>query len=66
MTENVTQRLASVVTKINFDDLPQDVVKGIKWILLDSVGCALGASKTDKAKIASELVEELGGSRRQA
>ncbi len=61
MTENVTEQLASIVTRIGFDDLPQDVVKGIKWILLDSVGCALGASQTDKARIASELVEELGG-----
>jgi len=58
---NITEQLANVVTKINLDDLPQDVIKGVKWILLDSIGCALGASQTDKAKITLELVKEFGG-----
>ncbi|MDI7258823.1 MAG: MmgE/PrpD family protein [Thermodesulfobacteriota bacterium] len=61
MMENVTERLAHAVTNIGFDDLPQDVIKGIKWILLDSIGCALGGSQTDKARMSLELINELGG-----
>lgn len=62
MTENVTEKLASVVAKISFDDLPQNVAERVKWIFLDSIGCALGGVQNDRAKIALELIKELGGS----
>src|SRR3990172_11998855 len=61
MTDNVTERLANSVAKIKYRDLPADVVDRVKWVLLDSVGCALGASQTEKARISLELVKELGG-----
>ena len=61
MTDNITERLANRVTKIKYEDLPEEVVSSIKWILLDSIGCALGAAQTDKARIALELMKELGG-----
>ena len=61
MAENVTEQLANFVTRVRFDDLPQQLVNKMKWMLLDSIGCAFGGYHTDKAGIALELVKELGG-----
>lgn len=61
MEENVTEQLAQAVTRISFSDLPEDLTRRIKWMFLDTVGCALGGAKTEKAKIALTLVEEMGG-----
>jgi 2-methylcitrate dehydratase PrpD len=61
MAENITEQLAGFVTRTGFDDLSEDLIEKIKLMLLDSIGCALGGSKTDKARIALELVDELGG-----
>lgn len=61
MVNDVTQKLASSITMIGYDDLPEQSVKAVKLVLLDAIGCALGAYVTDRAKIALELVNEFGG-----
>lgn len=61
MFENVTQQLAELVTTIGFDDLPEELVRNHKLMLLDNIGCALAGSVTDRGRIALELVGELGG-----
>ncbi len=57
----VTDALADFICRVRFEDLPQLVVEKTKLVLLDSIGCALGAYAVDRAKIITDLVEELGG-----
>lgn len=61
MYKNTTQGLAENVNAIGFSDLPESLVDKIKLMLLDDIGCALGASLTDRARIILEFVEEFGG-----
>lgn len=61
MYENVTRDLANFITEVKYEDLPQDVAEKLKLILLDDIGNALGGYITDRARIAVELVDELGG-----
>ena len=61
MYENVTRDLATFVTEFKYEDLPSDVMEKVKLILLDDIGNALGGYITDRARIAIELVDEMGG-----
>ena len=61
MYQNVTKDLATFITKVKYEDLPHDVVEKVKLILLDDIGNALGGYITDRARIAVELVDEMGG-----
>ncbi len=56
----VTAKLAQLVSEVDFDDLPPSTVQKVKEILLDSIGCALGARVTERAKIAMQLGEAFG------
>ena len=58
---NIGQELSQIIERVSYKDLPQAVVLKMKQTLLDSIGCALGARITDRARIALELVAELGG-----
>ena len=57
----ITQTLINFVTKVSYDHLPPPVVQKTKQILLDSIGCALGSYVVDRASIAIEITEDLGG-----
>ena len=61
MYEDVTKDLATFITKVKYEDLPHDVVEKVRLILLDDIGNALGGYITDRARIAVELVDEMGG-----
>lgn len=56
-----TQKIADFVTRVTFNDLPDPVVHQVKRIVLDDIGCALGANAVDRARIALEMVELQGG-----
>ena len=56
-----TEKLSNFVAQTNYTHLPQDVVNKTKLILLDSIGCALGAFALSEIKIINEIVEEWGG-----
>ena len=56
----VTARLAQSVAAIKYDDIPDSAIQKTKEILLDSIGCALGAYATERAKIAIQLGESFG------
>jgi 2-methylcitrate dehydratase PrpD len=58
---SITRSLAEFVVKTRYEDLPQKVIHEAKRILLDSIGCALGALSIEKGAIAVELAKELGG-----
>ena len=59
--DNIIQQLADFALKAKFEDLPPDIVQETKMILMDSIGCALVASQTDKGKINISLAKRFGG-----
>ncbi|KWI47595.1 hypothetical protein WT72_31275 [Burkholderia pseudomultivorans] len=59
--KSLTQTLADFVAGTRFDSLPGDVVHECKRLLLDTLGCALGAIHTDSGRIAIDYVMQLGG-----
>jgi len=58
---NLCQELANFAVETKWEDLPAPVVHEVKFILLDSIGCALAAIPTDPAKMAISLARKLGG-----
>ncbi len=58
---DITAKLAETVLATSYDRLPTATVRLAKRIILDSIGCALAGHITDRAKIALQLVEQLGG-----
>lgn len=61
MMSNLTQELASFVIDTKYEDLPASAVHETKFILLDSIGCALAAITTDRGKMTVALSRRLGG-----
>jgi 2-methylcitrate dehydratase PrpD len=59
--EYIATQLADFVANVSYKDLPTAVVFKMKETILDSIGCALAARITDRARIALDLVNELGG-----
>ncbi len=57
----ITKKVASFVVDSKYDDLPASVVEKVKYILLDSIGCALSGHIADRGRIVLEHVSELGG-----
>jgi 2-methylcitrate dehydratase PrpD len=62
----VTSTLAGFVSKVDFDDLPADVVLMAKRAILDTVGVTLAGTRTEAGTIIREYVRELGGSAQAA
>lgn len=57
----LTDTLARFVAGIRYEDLPATVVAESKRLLLDTIGCGLGAIDTGSGRIALEYVRTLGG-----
>ncbi|CAB5300853.1 MmgE/PrpD family protein [Burkholderia multivorans] len=57
----LTRTLADFVVDTRFDDLPAPVVAECKRLLLDTLGCALGAIDTESGQIALRYAAQLGG-----
>lgn len=60
----LTHRLSEFVSNTRYEDLPESVIRESKRLLLDIVGCALGAVRTESAQIALRYVRDMGGSPR--
>jgi 2-methylcitrate dehydratase PrpD len=58
---NTALTLASFASKAEYDHLPSEVVHETKRILLDVIGCALGAHGVAKGKLAVRFARETGG-----
>jgi 2-methylcitrate dehydratase PrpD len=59
--DTIIQQLADFALKTRWEDLPPSIVQETKMILMDSIGCALVASQTDKGKINLSLAKRFGG-----
>jgi 2-methylcitrate dehydratase PrpD len=59
--DSITGHLARFALETDWRQLPGSIAQEIKRILIDSIGCALGASTTDKGKMNVALARRLGG-----
>ncbi len=57
----ITRELARFAFETKWEDLPAPIVKETKHVLMDSIGCALGALSTDKGKMMAALGRRYGG-----
>jgi 2-methylcitrate dehydratase PrpD len=61
MPELLSQHLADFIAKLNYEDLPPDVIGKVKMNLLDMLGISLYAGSLPWSKIIVDQVRELGG-----
>ena len=61
MPDRTVERLSSYAAGLRFEDLPPEVVHQAKRVLVDSVGCGLGAFTAEPARIARELGSTVHG-----
>jgi 2-methylcitrate dehydratase len=55
MMDKTVQRLASYASSLKYKDLPPKVVHQVKRLIVDSLGCGLGAFKTELATVLRKL-----------
>ena len=60
-SESTEAKLAKFALAIRYDSLPAEVVSSAKRVLLDTLGCALGAVGSDAANIAEKTVRSTFG-----
>jgi 2-methylcitrate dehydratase PrpD len=60
MTDTIP-KLAKFVVDTKYEDLPEEVIKAAKFLLLDSIGCALASVTTDRGKMSIALARKMGG-----
>jgi 2-methylcitrate dehydratase PrpD len=58
---DVTGTLVKFLFETKFEDLPPEVVGKAKLIILDALGCGIGGTTTDLAKVAWAVTKEVGG-----
>jgi len=54
-------RHAEFMAKILFEDLPTEVVQQAKYLILDSIGCAIAGARTTLGMTVAETIKGLGG-----
>lgn len=61
MSETIVERFAGFTARTRYEQLPEEVVRECKRILLDSVGCALAAVDEPKGRAGIAYAQVLGG-----
>lgn len=59
----ITRELAKFALETTYEDLPPRIIRETKLILMDHIGCALGALTTDKGKMNAAIGRRFGGPR---
>ena len=59
MADRILKHLCDYALKLSYRDLPQEVIRRTKHIVLDTVGCALGGAESPPAKIARAAASEI-------
>ena len=59
MTDRILNHLCDYALKLSYRDLPREVIRRTKYIVLDTVGCALGGAESPPAKIARAAASEI-------
>jgi len=58
---DITSELARFAASAEWDDLPDSIIHDTKLMLMDHIGCALGAHSTKRGRMSAALAENLGG-----
>jgi 2-methylcitrate dehydratase len=61
MSETITAKMAQWAARVSFDDLGDRAVHEARRFLLDSLGCAFGGLRQEDARIALEVLDDIGG-----
>jgi 2-methylcitrate dehydratase len=59
MADRILNHLCDYALKLSYRDLPQEVIRRTKHIVIDTVGCALGGAESPPAKIARAAASEI-------
>lgn len=59
MADRILNHLCDYALKLSYSDLPQEVIRRTKQIVMDTVGCALGGAESPPAKIARAAASEI-------
>jgi 2-methylcitrate dehydratase len=59
MADRILNHLCDYALKLSYRDLPEDVIRRTKHIVVDTVGCALGGAESPPAKIARAAASEI-------
>ena len=59
MADRILNHLCDYALKLSYSDLPQEVIRRTKQIVMDTVGCALGGAESPPAKIARAVASEI-------
>jgi 2-methylcitrate dehydratase PrpD len=57
----LTDVVADFASALKYDDLPADIVRETKRLLLDTIGCGIGGLQLEKGRMAVDLVRLGGG-----
>src|SRR5262245_62355822 len=57
--DQLTERLVEYALALSYEDLPPEVVERTKRLILDTVGCALGAAPWQAPSIARALAADV-------
>jgi 2-methylcitrate dehydratase len=56
---SVAETLADFALKLDYEDLPGDVIRTVKRTILDTIGCAIGGYQAEPSRIASRLASRM-------
>ena len=59
--KTVVEDMAKWVAALKYDELPPEIVAKAKRVLLDTLGCALGAVDAGPVRVAQQVVSLRGG-----
>jgi 2-methylcitrate dehydratase PrpD len=59
MTDRILNHVCDYALKLSYRDLPEEVIRRTKHIIMDTVGCALGGAESPAAKIARAAASEI-------
>src|SRR5919198_2191283 len=59
MADRILNHLCDYALKLSYRDLPQEVIRRTKHIVMDTVGCALGGAESPPAMIARAAASEI-------
>jgi len=59
MTDRILNHVCDYALKLSYRDLPEEVIRRTKHIIMDTVGCSLGGAESPPAKIARAAASEI-------
>ena len=59
MTRNIAEYIASYGASIKYENIPPEVVHKVKGLLIDALGCAIGAYTSEPARIARSIAGQV-------